>query len=74
MRNDPIREAIAQLNAKPGDAARIDFYRHLADGLLLVAVAEVGGRTVTAEGRIVDEKGKRYAHATTTCIIFRPDE
>lgn len=41
MRNDPVRDAIAQLNAKPDDAARIDLYRHLSDGLLLVAVAEV---------------------------------
>lgn len=32
----------------------------------------VGGRTATAEGRIVDEKGKLYAHGTTTCLIFRP--
>ncbi len=31
----------------------------------------VGGRTATAEGRIVDEQGKLYAHGTTTCIIFR---
>jgi hypothetical protein len=46
MRNDPVREAIARLNAKPvnvkpDETARIDFYRHLADGLLLVAVAQV---------------------------------
>jgi len=31
----------------------------------------VGGRTATAEGKIVDERGKLYAHGTTTCIIFR---
>ena len=30
----------------------------------------LGGRTATAEGKIVDEKGKLYAHGTTTCIIF----
>ena len=34
-------------------------------------VIHVGGRTATAEGRIVDEEGKLYAHGTTTCIIFR---
>ncbi|MVM36166.1 hotdog fold thioesterase [Spirosoma sp. HMF4905] len=29
------------------------------------------GRSVaTAEGRIVDEQGKLYAHATTTCMLF----
>lgn len=32
----------------------------------------LGGRTATAEGRIVDESGKLYAHGTTTCLIFRP--
>ncbi len=32
----------------------------------------VGGRVATAEGRIVDAAGKLYAHATTTCMIFRP--
>jgi len=30
----------------------------------------LGGRTATAEGRIVDADGKLYAHATTTCLIF----
>lgn len=31
----------------------------------------LGGRTATAEGRIIDEGGKLYAHGTTTCMIFR---
>lgn len=35
-------------------------------------VIHVGGRTATAEGRVLDREGKLYAHATTTCIIFRP--
>lgn len=35
-------------------------------------VIYVGGRTATAEGRVLDEDGKLYAHGTTTCIIFRP--
>jgi uncharacterized protein (TIGR00369 family) len=35
-------------------------------------VIHVGRRTATAEGKIVDAKGKLYAHGTTTCIIFRP--
>jgi len=35
-------------------------------------VIHVGGRTATAEGRVIDESGKLYAHATTTCMIFRP--
>ncbi len=35
-------------------------------------VIYVGGRTATAEGRIMDGSGKLYAHATTTCMIFRP--
>lgn len=35
-------------------------------------IIHVGGRTAVAEGRIVDAKGKLYAHGTTTCIVFRP--
>ena len=31
----------------------------------------LGDRTATAEGRIVDEDGKLYAHGTATCLIFR---
>lgn len=35
-------------------------------------VIHMGGRTATAEGKVTDASGKLYAHATTTCIIFRP--
>lgn len=31
----------------------------------------VGGRVATAEARIFDAAGVLYAHATTTCMIFR---
>jgi uncharacterized protein (TIGR00369 family) len=31
----------------------------------------VGGRIATAEARILDEGGKLYGHATTTCMVFR---
>ena len=31
----------------------------------------LGSRTATAEGRVLDEGGKLYAHGTTTCLIFR---
>jgi len=34
-------------------------------------VIHVGGRTATAEGRIVDREGKLYAHGTATCMLFR---
>jgi uncharacterized protein (TIGR00369 family) len=34
-------------------------------------VIHLGGRTATAEGRVIDEGGKLYAHGTTTCLIFR---
>jgi uncharacterized protein (TIGR00369 family) len=30
----------------------------------------LGSRTGTAEGRLVDEAGKLYAHGTTTCLIL----
>jgi uncharacterized protein (TIGR00369 family) len=32
-------------------------------------VVHLGSRTATSEGRIVDSKGKLYAHGTTTCIV-----
>lgn len=35
-------------------------------------IIHLGGHTATAEGRIVDEAGKLYAHGTTTCILLRP--
>ncbi len=35
-------------------------------------VIYVGGRTATAEARLIDADGKLYGHATTTCMIFRP--
>lgn len=33
----------------------------------------VGGRVATAEARVVDAAGTLYAHATTTCMVFRPE-
>jgi uncharacterized protein (TIGR00369 family) len=30
----------------------------------------VGRRAATAEGRIIDSKGRLLAHATTTCLVF----
>ena len=35
------------------------------------SVIHVGGRVATAEGRIIDENGKLYAHGTATCMLFR---
>lgn len=40
----------------------------------LRAVATViyrGGQMATAEARVEDEKGRLYAHATTTCFVFK---
>ena len=37
-------------------------------------VVHAGARTATAEGRVIDESGKLYAHGTTTCLILRPKE
>lgn len=36
------------------------------------AVLHVGRRVAAAEGRIVDARGKLYAHGTATCMLFRP--
>jgi uncharacterized protein (TIGR00369 family) len=33
-------------------------------------VVHFGGRTATAEGRLVDAAGKLYAHGSSTCLIL----
>ena len=33
-------------------------------------IVHQGGRTATAEGRLVDAAGKLYAHGTTTCLLL----
>lgn len=38
----------------------------------IATVLHVGNRTATAEARIVDARGKLYAHGTTTCILVEP--
>lgn len=35
------------------------------------SIVHAGGRTATAEGRIVDGNGRLYAHGTVTCILYR---
>jgi len=54
---------------------KVNFVRAItADTGRVVAEAKLihlGGRTATAEGRVIDEAGKLYAHATTTCLILR---
>jgi uncharacterized protein (TIGR00369 family) len=36
-------------------------------------VIHVGRSMATAQARLVDAQGKLYAHATTTCMVFSPD-
>ena len=33
-------------------------------------ILNVGRRAATAEARIIDDKGRLLAHATTTCLVF----
>jgi uncharacterized protein (TIGR00369 family) len=35
-------------------------------------VTHLGGRSALAEARLTDAAGKLYAHATSSCMIFRP--
>jgi len=37
-------------------------------------VIHTGRQILTAEGDLLDENGKRYAHGTTTCLTFRLPE
>lgn len=53
---------------------KVNFIRPLTirtGNVLAIGTLVHAGRSVaTAEGKIVDEQGKLYAHATTTCMIF----
>ncbi len=37
-------------------------------------VVHVGRRMATAEARVIDQQGKLYGHATTTCMVFPAGE
>jgi uncharacterized protein (TIGR00369 family) len=37
-------------------------------------IIHAGSRIATAEARLTDAGGKLYAHGTTTCLIFRPED
>jgi uncharacterized protein (TIGR00369 family) len=37
-------------------------------------VTYLGGRSALAEARLTDEAGALYAHATSSCMIFRPPQ
>jgi uncharacterized protein (TIGR00369 family) len=36
-------------------------------------VTHLGSRTALAQASLTDDRGKLYAHATSSCLIFRPD-
>jgi uncharacterized protein (TIGR00369 family) len=46
-----------------------------ASGLLTCegTVENIGGRTALATARLTSADGKLFAHATSTCLIFRPE-
>jgi uncharacterized protein (TIGR00369 family) len=54
---------------------KVNFVRPIttATGRLLCEgkIIHSGSRVATAEARLTDERGKLYAHATTTCIVLR---
>lgn len=54
---------------------KINYVRPIRGGAGVVRcearVIHVGTRTAYAEGRVVDEQGKLYAHGTATCMLFR---
>lgn len=53
---------------------KINFVRPIFEKTgTLTAVGEIinaGKQIVTAEAKLIDEAGKLYAHATTTCFLF----
>ncbi len=57
---------------------KVNFLRALTTGSGAVRcvgqVLHAGGRIAIAEGRVLDAEGRLYAHATTTCMLFRPEQ
>ena len=54
---------------------KVNYIRALTAGTGAVRaearVIHVGGRSATAEGKVLDAAGKLYAHGTATCMLFR---
>ena len=51
----------------------VHYVRGVNPGKTIVATGTVmhrGGRLATAEGRVLDERGRLVAHGTTSCMIF----
>ncbi|ULH17269.1 PaaI family thioesterase (plasmid) [Deinococcus sp. KNUC1210] len=56
---------------------KVNYLRPLKSGMGEVqAVGEVlsvSRQVATAQAQVLDERGRLYAHATTTCLILRPE-
>lgn len=56
---------------------KVNLIRALRQGMGIVRaegwVLHYGRQTALAEARLLDERGKLCAHATSTCLIVRPD-
>jgi uncharacterized protein (TIGR00369 family) len=54
----------------------VKFLRPVTSGIGPMAcegtVTHLGGRSALAQARLTDAAGKLYAHATSSCMIFRP--
>jgi uncharacterized protein (TIGR00369 family) len=57
---------------------KINYTRPLTSGVGTIRceakVIHAGNRVATAEGRVVDQQGRLYAHGTTTCIAVESPE
>ena len=55
---------------------KVNFTRAIQPGITTLRatgkVLTAGRRIATAEGRVVGDDGKLYAHGTTTCLVFEP--
>jgi uncharacterized protein (TIGR00369 family) len=53
---------------------KLNFVRPVLEGTGRIRceaeILSLGRKAATAQARITDDKGKLYAHATTTCLIF----
>ena len=77
---DSVMGCAVHTELGPGDSygtleLKVNYVRGVPlDGRTLTATGttvHVGRQTATAEGRVVDERGRLVAHGSTTCLITR---
>ena len=75
---DTVMACAVHTELEPGETytttdLHVHYVRGVNPGTSLVALGTIthkGRRLATAEGRLVDERGRLVAHGTTSCMVF----